>query len=133
MVGDRVFGTLTGGFGLLALVLVAVGIYGVVAYATRQRTQEIGIRMALAAGSDTIVRLVLKRGLLLTLASLAIGLALSLALTCYLQNKLFQVASTDALMYVLVSGLLSLAGLAACYLPAWRASPLDPLKALHHE
>ncbi|HVN81931.1 MAG TPA: ABC transporter permease [Terriglobia bacterium] len=133
MVGDRVFGTVTGGIGLLALVLAAVGIYGVVAYATRQRTQEIGIRVALGAGSDAIVRMVMRQGLMLTFVGLAIGLALSLILTHYLQNKLFEVSTTDALTYVLVAGLLSLTGLAACYLPAWRASRLDPLKALHHE
>jgi ABC-type antimicrobial peptide transport system permease subunit len=131
MVGDRVFRTLTGGFGLLALVLAAVGIYGVVAYATHQRTQEIGIRMALGARSGNIVQLVIKQGLALTLTGLLIGLALSLVLTRYLQSKLFEVATTDALTYLLVAGLLSLAGLFACYLPAWRASRLDPLKALH--
>src|SRR6202521_3331052 len=97
--GQRIAGTFVGAFGLLGLVLAAVGIYGVTAYTTRQRTHEIGLRMALGASKDDIVRLVLGQGLRLTLIGVAFGLAASFALTRYLGSMLLGVTSTDALTF----------------------------------
>jgi ABC-type antimicrobial peptide transport system permease subunit len=97
--GQRVAGTFVGAFGLLALVLAAVGIYGVTAYTTRQRTHEIGVRMALGASTDNILRLVLGHGLRLTLVGVVLGFAASFALTRYLRSMLLGVTSTDALTF----------------------------------
>jgi predicted permease len=130
---QRVAGTFVGAFGLLALVLAAVGIYGVAAYTTRQRTHEIGVRMALGASKQDILRLVLGQGLRLTLAGVGLGLAVSLALTRFLGGLLLGVTSTDALTFSSVASLLSVVALAACFIPARRAMRLDPTAALRHE
>ena len=108
---ERIAGTFAGAFGLLALVLAAVGIYGVIAYTTRQRTHEIAIRMAMGAQRGNVFRLVLGQGLLLTLAGLGLGIAASLALTRYLRSVLFGVTATDTLTYVAVALLLCLVSL----------------------
>jgi predicted permease len=130
---QRVAGTFVGAFGLLALVLAAVGIYGVTAYTTRQRTHEIGIRMALGASKPEILRLVLIHGLRLTLVGVAIGLAASFALTRYLGTLLLGVTSTDLLTFSSVAILLCLVSLVACFIPARRAMRLDPMVALRYE
>jgi predicted permease len=130
---ERIAGTFVGSFGLLALVLAAVGIYGVIAYTTRQRTREIGIRMALGAQRAQVLRLVLNQGLRLTFIGLALGLALALALTRFLGSLLFGVAPTDALTFAGVAVLLSLVALAACFLPARRATRVDPMVVLRYE
>jgi predicted permease len=130
---ERIAGTFAGAFGLLALILAAVGIYGVIAYTTRQRTHEIAIRMALGAQRANVFRLVLGQGLLLTAAGLAVGIAASLALTRYLQSVLYGVTATDVLTYAAVASLLSLVSLVACYIPARRATKIDPMVALRHE
>jgi predicted permease len=130
---ERIAATFVSSFGLLAMVLAAVGIYGVVAYATRQRTREIGIRMALGARQPQVLRLVLAQGFRLTLMGLAIGLGLSFALTPFLRSQLFGVTATDALTYVSVLVLLCLVALVACYIPAWRATKVDPTVALRCE
>ena len=130
---QHIAGTFVGAFGLLALVLAAVGIYGVTAYTTRQRTHEIGIRMALGAGKEDILRLVLGRGLRLTFIGLALGLAASFALTRYLSSLLLGITSTDALTFSSVALLLCAVSLVACFLPARRAMRLDPMSALHYE
>jgi len=132
-IGYRVAGTFVGAFGLLAMALAAVGIYGVIAYTTRQRTREIGIRIALGAQRGDIFRLVLLRGFLLTLAGLGGGLAMSLALTRFLRSLLLGVTSTDAPTYASVAMLLCAVALAACYIPARRAVRVDPIVALRHE
>ena len=132
-VRERIAGTFVGAFGLLALVLAGVGIYGVIAYTTRQRTREIGIRMALGAQRVQVLRLVLGQGLRLTLIGLALGLALSLALTRFLRSLLFGVASTDALTFTAVATLLCAVALGACYLPARRATSVDPMVVLRYE
>jgi predicted permease len=130
---QHIAGTFVGAFGLLALVLAAVGIYGVTAYTTRQRTHEIGIRMALGASKDNILRLVLGHGLRLTFAGMALGLAASFALTRYLSSLLLGVTSTDALTFAIVAVLLCSVALLATFLPARRATRVDPMVALHHE
>jgi predicted permease len=132
-VGQRIAGTFVGVFGLLALVLAAVGIYGVIAYTTRQRTHEIGLRMALGAQSTDVFRMVLGNGLRLILTGLACGLVLSLALTRFLLTVLFGVGATDFITFAAVGLLLSAVALFACYIPARRAMRVDPMVALRYE
>jgi predicted permease len=130
---ERVAGTFAGAFGFVALILAAVGIYGVIAYTTRQRTHEIAIRMALGARRAGVFWLVLGQGLLLTLTGLAAGIAVSLALTRYLKSVLFGVTASDLLTYAAVALLLCLVSLLACYIPARRATKVDPMVALRYE
>ncbi len=130
---ERLGGTLVGLVGLLALVLAAVGIYGVIAYATRQRKHEIGIRMALGAPPSRVRALVLSQGLRLTLVGLGIGLVTALAVTRSLARMLFGVTPTDVTTYASVALILLLVALAACYFPARRASRVSPLMALREE
>jgi putative ABC transport system permease protein len=131
--GQRVAGTFVGAFGLLALILAAVGIYGVTAYTTRQRTHEIGIRVAMGASKQDILRLVLGRGLRLTLAGVGLGLAVSFALTRFLRSLLLGVTSTDALTFSSIAMLLCAVALFACFMPARRAMRLEPGAALRYE
>jgi predicted permease len=130
---QRIAGTFVGAFGLLALVLAAVGIYGVTAYTTRQRTHEIGIRLALGASKDDILRLVLGHGLRLTFVGVGLGLAASFALTRFLGSMLLGVTSTDALTFSSVAILLCAVALLACFIPARRAMRVDPMVALRYE
>ena len=130
---ERIVVTFASSFGLLALALAAVGVYGVVAYSTRQRTHEIGIRMALGAARADILQLVLGHGLRMTLTGLAVGFALALGLTRFLRSQLLGVAPTDVLTYATVALLLSFVALAACYVPAWRATKVEPTVALRCE
>src|SRR4029077_10654839 len=113
--GQRVAGTFVGAFGLLALVLAAVGIYGVTAYTTRQRTHEIGIRMALGASKEDILRLVIGHGLRLTFVGVGLGLAASFALTRFLSSLLLGITSTDVLTFSSVAILLCSVALFACF------------------
>ncbi len=124
---------LLGNFALLALVLAAVGIYGVLSQLVLQRTQEIGIRLALGAQLSEVLLLILKDGMKLALIGVAIGLAAALALTRVLASFLFGVTPTDALTFAGVSSLLVVIGLLACYIPARRATKVDPLVALRTE
>jgi putative ABC transport system permease protein len=121
---------LFGLFSLLALVLAAVGLYGVVAYAAGQRTQEFGIRMAMGAESADVLRLVLGQGLKLALAGVVIGTAAALALTRLLTTLLFEVQPADPLTIVAVSILLALVATVACWIPAYRATRIAPLESL---
>ena len=130
---ERIEVAFAGSFGLLALILAAVGIYGVVAYTTKQRTHEIGIRIALGAGKTDIFRQVLGQGLRLTLAGLAVGLAVSLVLTRFLRGLLFGVGATDWLTFASVAAVLCVVALAACYAPARRAASIEPMQALRTE
>ncbi|HEY6306349.1 MAG TPA: ABC transporter permease [Candidatus Angelobacter sp.] len=130
---EKMAGTLTGAFGIIALLLAAVGIYGVIAYTTRQRTREIGIRVALGAQQRNVLRLVLSQGLRLTVTGVVLGLLFSFALTRFLRALLFGVTATDALTFIGVAVLLCVVALAACYIPARRAMKVDPVIALRHE
>ena len=130
---QRLAGTFVGAFGLLALVLAAVGIYGVTAYTTRQRTHEIGIRMALGAAREDILKLVIGQGLRLTAIGVVIGLAVSFALTRFLSSQLLGVTSTDMVTFTGVAFLLCAVALAACYIPARRATHVEPTVALRNE
>jgi predicted permease len=131
--GQRVGGTFVGAFGLLALVLAAVGIYGITAYTTRQRTHEIGIRMTLGATKRDVLRLVIGHGLRLMFAGVGSGLVLSFVLTRFLKSLLLGVTSTDALTFASVAILLCAVALIACFIPARRAMCLDPMVALRYE
>jgi len=124
---------LMGLFGGLALVLAAVGIYGLLSYAVTQRTQEMGIRLALGAQVSDVMGLVLKQGMVLALVGEAIGLAGAFALTRLIRGLLFGVTPTDATIFAAVVGVLTFIALLACYLPARRATKVDPLKALRYE
>ena len=122
-----------GFFGASALALAALGIYGVLSTTVAQRTSEIGIRMALGARSADVVRMVVRQGMRLTLAGLAIGLAAALASAPVLRSLLFGVGAQDPFTFAFVSGLLAAVALLASYLPARRASRIEPLIALRHE
>ena len=130
---QRIGGTFVGAFGVLALILATVGVYGVLAYTTRQRTHELGIRMALGAEPRGIFRLVLRQGAILAATGIAIGLLLSFVLTRALANVLYGVSTTDPLTYTAVSIVLVAAALTAGYVPARRASKVDPMVALRYE
>jgi predicted permease len=129
----RVAGTFVGAFGLLALVLAAVGIYGVTSYTTRQRIHEIGIRLTLGATKRDVLRLVLSHGLRLLLIGVGLGLALSFALTRFLSGLLLGITSTDALTFSSVALLLCAVALFACFIPARWATGVDPMVALRYE
>jgi predicted lysophospholipase L1 biosynthesis ABC-type transport system permease subunit len=130
---ERIAGAFAGAFGLLALLIAAVGIYGVVDYSTRRRTREIGVRMALGAKPGDVFRLVLSQGLKLALIGLSVGFALSLVVTRFLRSMLFGVTEMDALTIASVSILLCAVTLAACYVPAHRAAKVNPIVALRYE
>ncbi len=120
-------------FGITGLLLTVTGIYGVISYAVSQQTQEIGIRVALGAQSADVLRLVLGQGLKLVIIGLALGLASALALTRWMEALLFEVKPADPVTFGGIALLLTLVALLACWIPAWRATKVDPMTALRAE
>jgi predicted permease len=125
--------TLVGILGALALVLAAVGLYGVMSYAVSQSTRELGLRMALGAGASNLLRLVLARGLALAGAGVLLGAATALLLTRLLGNLLYKVSPRDPVAFGCAFAVMALVSVAACLLPAWRAARTDPMRALRSQ
>jgi predicted permease len=130
---ERLIARLSAFFGLLALVLACIGLYGLLSYEVARRTREIGIRMALGAQVGDVLRLVVRQGFALALVGAAVGFGVALGVTRYLASMLYDVRANDPLTIVAVSVLLALVALAACYIPARRATHVDPIVALRHE
>ncbi len=116
-----------------AVLLAAVGIYGLVAYAVSQRTREMGVRIALGAGRGNVLRVILNQGFRLALIGVGLGLAASFALTRLMTGLLFGVKPSDPQTFILVTAALLAVALAACWIPAHRATRIDPVVALRHE
>jgi putative ABC transport system permease protein len=131
--GMRLAADMMGALGLLAVVLASVGLYGVLSYAVRQRTHEIGLRMALGAPTGAVQLAVVRRGLVLAGAGLAIGLTISFAATRAIASLLYGIHATDPVTFAGASVTLLAIAAAASYLPAWRAARVDPMEALRHE
>jgi putative ABC transport system permease protein len=133
-IGGRRFNlALLASFAISALVLASIGIYGLLSFTISQRSREIGIRLALGARTNDILRMVLREGMMFVVIGIALGIAGSLLLTRFLQDLLFHVSTTDPVVFALVSFVLSFVALCACYIPAKRASKVDPLVALRYE
>jgi ABC-type antimicrobial peptide transport system permease subunit len=125
--------TVLGVFATMALALALIGLYGVISYAVTQRTQELGVRMALGAQPQEILRLVLRQGMKLAGIGTAAGLAVSVAMSRFLRGELFHVSAFDPLTFGLMAAALIAAALAASYIPARRATRVDPMVALRYE
>jgi predicted permease len=119
-----------GGFALLAMILAAIGIYGVMAYSVGQRTQEIGIRMALGASPGDVWKMVLKQGVIITATGMVLGLLCAIGLSGVVASMLYGVSATDPLTFLFITLLLAAVSLAACYIPARRATKVDPVIAI---
>jgi putative ABC transport system permease protein len=133
MMPHRFSAQLMGAFALLALILAAVGIYGMLAYRVGQRTREIGVRMALGAQRGDVLRLILRQGATMALVGVALGIGLALGLTRLISAQLFGVTAHDPLTFAAVGLVLIVVALVACWLPARRAASVDPIVALHAE
>jgi ABC-type antimicrobial peptide transport system permease subunit len=125
--------SLLGAFAALAVLLSALGIYGVVSYTTLQRTREFGVRIALGATRGGVMSQVFRQGLALTVTGAAVGAAGALCATRTLSHILFRVSPLDPLSFAFAIALLAIISIVACLLPAWRASQVDPIRALRAE
>ena len=130
---ERIFASLTGGFGILALVLACIGIYGIMAYTVARRTNEIGIRMALGAQSGRVLRMILSEASWMAIVGVIAGLGAAVAMARLIASMLFGLKPYDPLTLLGASLLLLLIAIAASWLPAWRAAHVNPIKALRHE
>jgi predicted lysophospholipase L1 biosynthesis ABC-type transport system permease subunit len=120
-------------FGGIALFLAAIGLYAVMSYSVSQGTRELGLRMALGAETKDLIRLVMSRGLLLTASGVAIGILAAIVLTHLMSNMLYKVGPRDPLAFGLALAVITIASLAACFFPAWRATRIDPTEALREQ
>jgi predicted permease len=130
---QRLAVTLVALFAGMALLLAAIGLYAVVSYTVSQGTRELGLRMALGAGKKDLVRLVMSRGLLLTASGVAIGILAAIVLTHLMSNMLYKVNPSDPLAFGTAFTVITIASLAASFLPAWRATRIDPIQALREQ
>jgi ABC-type antimicrobial peptide transport system permease subunit len=129
----EVAAVLAGALGLLGLILAVVGVFGVISFSVSQRTHEIGIRMALGAGSPNVLRMILRQGAMIVGVGLALGIALAAVTARLVGNFLSGVSPFDPLTYAWVSVALAVVAMLACYIPARRATRVDPLVALRYE
>ena len=129
----RLASTLVAVFGIVALLLASFGLYGVMAWIVSRRTHEVGIRMALGAQVSDVLKLVMRQGVVLVSAGVIAGLAIAFFSTRLIESQLYGVSATDAGTFILISLLLIVVALVACYIPARRATKVDPLTALRYQ
>jgi ABC-type antimicrobial peptide transport system permease subunit len=136
---ERLFARVLGLFAVFALLLTAIGLYGVLAYSVKRRTNEIGLRMALGADHAAVLKMIIRQGILVTLVGLSLGLLMSYGVEMYLEktiqlsSRLYGVKMHDLSTYIAVACTMFLVSLVACWFPARRATKIDPIKALRHE